>query len=245
MNEKAIAAALEPLIDDLVRLERKLDTTIQRTAERLDMMPLTPGPQGAPGKDADPDLVAQRLAANDAFIGKLLGRPGKDGAPGAQGAGITAPQWEPGAVYREGAVVVANLGQHFVAKRDTASHTDDPDHWERIGSWGFRHRGAFDPDARYLDGDLYRKDMGTFCIVRGQPVLLAGRGAAGRPGDPRAQGAPGKDGRDGATIIGAQATGFELVLVQKNADGSLDELSADFGPALTEAIEKAVARFLS
>ena len=212
MNEKALAAALEPLIDDLVALEK-------RVAEL-----------------ADPELVVARLASNEAFIGKLQGR---------DGAGIAAPQWEPGAVYREGAVVVANLGQHFVAKRDTASTTDDPEHWERIGSWGFRHRGTFDKDARYVDGDLYIQDWGTFCVVRGTPVLLAGRGALGKPGDRGPQGASGKDGRDGSTIIGAQATGFKLVLVQQDADGAIDHIEADFGPALTEAIEKAVLRLLA
>jgi hypothetical protein len=234
MIEKVIAAAVEPLVDDIVRLEKQVAA-----------LQLTPGPQGAPGQDADPDLVAQRLAANDAFVGKLLGAPGRDGANGADGAGIAAPQWEPGAVYREGSVVVANLGQHFVAKRDTASPTDDEAHWERIGSWGFRHRGAFDADARYLDGDLYVKDYGTFCVVRGTPVLLAGRGALGKPGERGPHGAPGRDGRDGGTIIGAQVQGFKLVLVQQDADGAIDHIEADFGPAIREVLRDALAELRS
>jgi hypothetical protein len=226
VNERAIAAAVEPLLDELLRLERRFDA----------MLPL-PGPKGDPGTSADPAVIAAALAANDAFIGKVRGAAGRDGM---DGAGINAPQWEADKVYREGSYVVANLGQHFMAKQDTASSTDDDTHWQRIGSWGFRHRGAFDKDASYRDGDLFVKDWGTFCLVRGTPVLLAGRGALGKAGDKGDKGDKGTDGKDGGTIVAAQVQGFKLVLVQQNADGSLDNLEADFGPAFRDVLRSAL-----
>jgi hypothetical protein len=157
--------------------------------------------------------------------------------PGPPGAGIDAPQWAKGAVYRKGTFVVANFGQHFVALKDTASPTDDAEHWARVGSGGFRHRGTFEKDAVYADGDLFMDNYGTFCMVHGVPVLLAGRGPAGKPGE---KGLPGANGRDGSTIIGAQVEGFKLVLVQQNGDGTTDHLEADFGPAYREVMKSAL-----
>lgn len=46
MIEKALVSALEPVIDDLIRLEK-----------RLEEVQLMPGPQGEPGKDAEPVSV--------------------------------------------------------------------------------------------------------------------------------------------------------------------------------------------
>jgi hypothetical protein len=194
MIEKAIAAALEPLLDDQIATEKRVAELEKRVAE----LQLLSGPPGA---------------------------------------GIDAPQWAKGAVYRKGTVVLANLGQHFVALQDTASPTDEPEHWARVGSGGFRHRGTFEKDAVYADGDLFMDNYGTFCMVHGVPVLLAGRGPAGKSGERGSQGLPGTNGRDGSTIIGAQAEGFTLVLVQQNGDGTTDHLEADFGPAFHEVLK--------
>lgn len=218
-TEKAIAAALEPLVDDLLALERRFDAFVP-----------VPGPAGDAGKDADPALVAKALANDAAFVESARGDDGGDGTDGNDGAGIDAPLWVPGAVYRKGAAVAANIGQHFRALQDTASATDDPAHWERIGCGGFRHRGAFDKDAAYVDGDLFANGFNTFVVVDGVQRLMAGRGPVGAKGDPGARGERGDAGRDGASIIAAQATGFKLVLVVQTADG-VENIEADFGDA--------------
>jgi hypothetical protein len=265
--EKAIVAGIEPVMDGLVALEKRVDqiqlvpgpagepgkdadpaavaqvlAADTQFTERLKGAtgapgvagePGEPGQPGAPGRDADPAAVAQALAADGAFTEKVKGvpgEPGKDGTNGTDGAGIAAPQWVEGAVYRQGTVVTANIGQYFVALKDTASSPDEPAHWQRLGSGGLRHRGEFDKDATYIDGDLFVKDFGTFAIVNGTPVILAGRGAAGRPGERGIPGPKGTDGKDGSTIIGAEVRDFKLVLVQESP-GGIDHIEADFGPA--------------
>jgi hypothetical protein len=185
-GEKAIVAGVRPVMQGLVALEK-----------RVEQMQLVPGPAGAPGKDPDPAAVAQILAADSGFTEQIKGAPGvpgKDGKDGSDGAGMDAPQWKAGAVYREGTVVVANIGQYFRALKDTASSPDEPDHWQRVGAGGLRYRGAFKADAVYVDGDLFVKDFGTFCVIGGTPVLLAGRGSVGKTGEPGARGAPRSDG---------------------------------------------------
>jgi hypothetical protein len=225
--EKVIAAAVEPLIDDVLALEK-----------RVADLTLTPGPPGPPGKDADILETALALQLDGDFREAVRGKAGEHGK---DGAGIDAPVWIEGEVYRQGTTVIANLGQHFRALRDTATTTDDGAHWQRVGTYGFRHRGAYKADACYVEGDLFVKDFGTFCIVRGAPVLLAGRGAKGERGAPGARGDPGECGTDGATIIGAQVQGFKLVLVQQSAGGAIDHIEADFTPAFNELVREAVA----
>jgi len=276
MIEKAIAAALEPVVDDLVRLERKLDTTIQRAAERLDMLERTPGPQGVPGtkgdpgergekgepgasttgekgdpgapgekgergepgRDADPDTITNALLANKEFVELTKGRDGKDGN---DGAGIDTPEWQAGAVYRKGVIVVAHIGQHFRALQDTASNVDDAEHWQRIGTSGFRYCGAFKADATYRDGDLVVRDYSTFCVVRGSLVLFSARGSVGQKGERGSQGERGKDGRDGALILTTEVKGFKLVILQESAKG-IQTFEADFGPAFRGVLKDALVQ---
>jgi hypothetical protein len=211
-------------MDGLVALEK-----------RVEALHLTPGPQGDPGAKGE---------VGEPGTPGVPGERGKDGVNGTDGAGIDAPQWVEGAVYRKDTVVVANLGQHFRALKDTASSPDDPDHWQRVGSGGFRHRGEFKADALYLEGDLFLKDFGTFLVTRAGNVVFAGRGSVGKTGEPGARGAPGRDGRDGGTIIGAQVDGFKLVLVQQDTDGAIDHIEADFGPAIREMVREELERLL-
>lgn len=75
--EKALAAAVEPLVDDIIAIEK-----------RLDVLALTPGADGAPGQDADPNLIAQKLINDDLFISKTRGADGKDGSNGRDGVCI-------------------------------------------------------------------------------------------------------------------------------------------------------------
>jgi hypothetical protein len=230
-TEKAIAAALEPVVDETLALAARVS--------RVEELRAIPGEKGEPGRDADPAAVAAALAGNPEFVQLTRGAPGADGA---EGIGIDVPMYEPGEVYRKGVHVVAFIGQHFVALKDTAQEPGDPEHWRRVGSLGFRHRGTFDKDAAYVDGDLFTKDHGTFCVVRGEPVLLAGRGLQGGRGDRGERGLQGDKGLNGSTIIGAQVDdNFKLVLVQQNGDGTIDHLEADFAPAYRKLVADALS----
>jgi hypothetical protein len=224
--EKAIAAALEPLLDDLLALERRVD--------KIQTVPGDKGDKGDRGDDADPATVAELLAEDNEFADRLRGHDGNDGA------GIDAPAHEVGEVYRKGTVVAAHIGQYFRALKDTASTPGYSEHWQRVGAGGFRHRGAFDKEATYIDGDLFVKDFGTFAVVNGAPLLFAGRGPQGKHGD-TVKGDKGDAGRDGSTIVAAQVSGFKLVLVQEHHDGAIDHLEADFAPAFRELLREAVA----
>ena len=66
MIEKAVASAIEPIVDEILALEKRLET-----------IQLTPGEPGKDGKDADPvdvDAVAKTLV--DTYGDELRGAPG-------------------------------------------------------------------------------------------------------------------------------------------------------------------------
>lgn len=117
--------------------------------------PGAPGAAGRDGADAAPvevdvDEVAAALKADGAFVDGLRGErgapgeAGKDGAPGAaghDGAGLDAPTYKAGSVYREGSIVTHYMGQYFKALRDTAAEPGESPDWERRGTSGMRWRG--------------------------------------------------------------------------------------------------------
>jgi hypothetical protein len=112
--EKAIAASLEPVVDAVIALEKRVDA-VQSTpgpkgdpgeagqsvtadevaqllvSKHLDVLkgvpghPGEPGAPGEPGQDADPVVVAAALAADVAFVASVKGQPGERGASGADG----------------------------------------------------------------------------------------------------------------------------------------------------------------
>lgn len=188
--EKAIAAALEPLLDDLIALEKRFD--------ELEPAPAPAPPLDVPGLisdvaahlkhdaeflaevradiettetvDIDPAELVQTLR-KDAGLMQLLRGP--------QGDGIGAPTYVNGAVYREGATVTAHLGQFFRALRDTVSAPGDSDDWERIGGAGFRWR-KIKPDEKSLrEGDLYIDGGSLFLYSDGRPSMFVQRGKSG------------------------------------------------------------------
>ncbi len=161
---------------------------------------------------------------------------GAKGATGEPGAGVDAPVFEPGQVYRAGAVVSCYLGQYFRALKDTASTPGGSDDWERIGTAGFRNRGVFDKSVEYQDGDFYVKDFGCFMVIGGEPRLWVGRGAKGEKGE---AGDPGPAGLNGSTIVGAEVSGFKAVLIEQHGDGSVDHIELDFGPAIRKELDAA------
>jgi hypothetical protein len=83
MIEKKLVEILDPVIEQLVSLEK-----------RVDGIALSPGPAGADGKDgrdgvdgrdADHDAIAAHLKGDEAFRSSLKGEPGRDGKDGVDG----------------------------------------------------------------------------------------------------------------------------------------------------------------
>jgi hypothetical protein len=197
-QEKAIAAAVEPIIEDQVELRE----AVEQIRKQLD----------APIKfEVDPDEIAASLMLRADLVTLLKGAPGRDGDNGTPGApglpgkdgrdglGIDAAPWEPG-IYRKDCIVSHGLGCVSIALRDTTQEPDGDD-WKRIGSGGFRWMGAKHAEAVYRDGDLYIDDGSTFLWFGGKSSLFSRRGRDGRNGK---NGRQGRDGMDAPTIIEAQ-----------------------------------------
>ena len=171
MIEKQIVAALEPFIDAIVAVEKKIDA-----------IELKAGPQGEPGrdgKDADADSVAEIIKADQAFADRLKGERGDKGDPGRDAdpaeiakqmigevaelvrENVKESAWTPG-IYREGKFVSHYTGRTYQALQDTTDEPGDSPHWKRIGSHGFRDVGGFSEDRAFEPGDFYHKDGATF-----------------------------------------------------------------------------------
>lgn len=80
MIEKKLVEILDPVLDQIIAVEKKVDT-----------IALTPGPAGAPGEpgrdgvDADPELIAKRLKDDEEFRAVIKGEPGAPGVDGSPG----------------------------------------------------------------------------------------------------------------------------------------------------------------
>jgi hypothetical protein len=213
--EKAIAAGIEPVVDEVLALKAAL-AEIQRQ----------PGPKGDPGaagvgikalaQSEDGRSLTLELTDGSSVEMPLppgpAGSPGEPGAPGPAGppGEPVAKAWAPG-IHREGTFVTAHLGRTYKALRDTTAEPGDSDDWQRIGSGGFRWLGVRKADAVYADGDLYIDSGTTFLWWDGKGRMFAKRGEAGP------KGADGKDGRDGADAdtpiaFTIDATGAHLVM---------------------------------
>jgi hypothetical protein len=214
-----------------------------------------PGPPGPRGEPGEPGAPGSKGDPGDPGAKGDPGEPGQKGEPGESikgdpgergldGAGLDAPLYAPGHVYREGALVQHNLGQFFRALRDTAADPNgldfagSPD-WQRIGSAGFRLAPPFTEGRTYAEGDLFVKDFSLFGWSRGEAWLLASRGRPGDPGrkgEPGKDGAPGKDGRHGAAIEAVELRGLRFVVVVRQPDGTTDALSCDFEPLVDDML---------
>jgi hypothetical protein len=264
MDKHILIAALEPFANEIARIGVELHVMQSKAA--------IPGADGLPGKDADPAAVAALLRDDPEFISKTKaadplpgdpgkdgapgadGMPGKDGAPGADGLGLTATAYKAGDIYTEGAVVVAHLGQHYKAVKNTYSTPGDSSEWERIGLHGFRHCGPFDEGKAYAEGDIVIKNYGAFLFTRGAFEILCGRGMKGERGDvgvsgqagpvgpAGCDGLPGKDGRDGSRILSADMKGCKALLTIEDAGGLVDVIELDFTQAVRSEAQELVQR---
>ncbi len=104
--------------------------------------------RGKPGRDADEKLVAEKLMADQKFIGLVK-------------EVIHSEPWTVG-VYREGSVVKHFTGREYIAMQDTTEEPGDSTHWKRIGTHGLRDTGGYKVDQQYEPGDFYHKDGSTF-----------------------------------------------------------------------------------
>lgn len=215
--EKAIAAALEPLVDVIVRIEARLkalevpqqiEVPIDDVAAALKADPeFCEMVKGAPGVNGETpqvnhELIAQQIAETiepprDGKDGEpgTNGKDGDNGRDGIDGVGHNVKEWAPG-VYREGALVQHDMGRIARAKRDTAEQPGSGNDWERIGLGGFRWRGV-KSDTAYEHGDFYIDDGTTFLVLDGKAHMFCRKGRNGKDGEPGANGKDGENGRDG------------------------------------------------
>jgi hypothetical protein len=227
-QEKAIAAAVEPIIEDQVELRAAVEQLRKKFDEPVKF-------------EVDPDEIAAALMLKADLVAALKGAPGKDGENGTPGApgfpgkdgrdgyGIDAPRWEPG-IYRKDSVVTHGLGCVSVALCDTTQEPEG-DHWKRIGSGGFRWMGAKHAEAVYRDGDLYIDDGSTFLWFGEKGSLFARRGRDGRNGK---NGQNGRDGMDAPSMIDAHFLDECKTLALVMSNGQVIE--CPLPPLLYEAV---------
>jgi hypothetical protein len=279
MNGKELLVAIEPVIDLVADLEKRIDARpvlngtdgkdgrdgkdgadgispdpaviIEKLhatygeslkgADGKDGRDGKDGADGAPGADADCDEIVVKLLASHADA--LRGFPGKDGQ---DGVGICAPIHEKGAIYRADSLVVAHIGRYYVALKDTCAEPGDSADWQRVGTAGLRHRGAFDKDASYEVGDMYAKDFGTF-LVNGPDdhILLCSRGSKGERGPVGLPGADGAAGASGSRIISVTAKGAGIAIGMQHADGEIEVEIVDFSEAFKAMVQEAVVAALA
>jgi hypothetical protein len=262
MDKDVLTAALEPLVHEIGRIEFEV--------KRVQTLPGIPGVPGLPGKDADPDAVAALLKDDPEFVAKTKaidgaagepGKPGEDGKPGDKGEagrdglGMDAVHYKAGEIYTADSIVVAYLGQHFRALKNTYALPGESEDWQRIGLHGFRYCGPFVEGRKYGEGDIVVKNYGAFLFTGGAFEIFCGRGAKGEKGDVGdagrigGVGQPGKDGKDGAKgesgrngtrILSAEVKGFKAVLTVEDEGGQIDFVELDFSDAMRLEVRKAV-----
>jgi hypothetical protein len=178
--EKALAAAVEPLVDDIISLEKRIDNL--KANHGADGVGIKAIEIAQNNKSVDFVLDNDQVVTIDLPEGPQ-GAPGEKGIDGKNGVGLDSPVWESG-IYRKGDRVQHHIGQYFEAKADTASEPGASDDWVRLGTAGMRFCGGFKKDANYIDGDVYVKDYCTFLVVNGESKMLAKVGGKGDKGEP-------------------------------------------------------------
>jgi hypothetical protein len=192
----AIAAAQDPLLDELVRQERAnaaLKEQIERCLAELVQAVAVQARLLERIEHNEREIAALRRELDDRPPPEVgpPGPPGPQGEAGAAGLGIDAPPWE-SRVYREGAIVQHYHGQYFQAVQDTAHEPGDSPEWKRIGFAGIRWRGELVEGMELHPGDHYRENNSLFLVDHTRtPRLLNHRGERGPRGK---EGPPGKAG---------------------------------------------------
>ena len=176
MIEKKLVEILDPVVDQLVALEK-----------RLEAVQLTPGPAGADGrdgrdgKDADPAQVADLIKADAAYVDRLKGERGEPGRDGADGKDA-AP---------EAVCEALKADADFVSRLK-----GEP------GERGADGRDGRDG----VDGtSVTAKEVAEYLLEHHLEQLRGVAGERGEKGDPGERGADGRDGADADNQVIARA----------------------------------------
>lgn len=167
MIEKKLVEILDPVVDQLVALEK-----------RIEAVQLTPGPAGADGrdgvdgKDADPAEVAEKIKADAAYRAALKGDPGEPGRDGADGKDA-AP---------EAVSAVLKADDEFVAR--LKGEPGEP------GADGRDGRDGADGKS------VTAQEVADYLIEHHLDLLRGATGERGEKGDQGDRGADGRDGAD-------------------------------------------------
>lgn len=221
--EKAVAAAVAPLLRRIEELEKRQPEKGEKgdpgtTGER--------GESGTNGKDGiglagavidrEHHLIITFTNGEAKDLGVVVGRDGKDGADGKDG--------EDG---RDGKDGIGEKGEK-----------GDPGNDGRDGKDAYvgEARGLFDPEAQYLGRDVVALNGSAFMAKIDNPgecpgdgwMLLAQRGKRGDKGDRGERGIEGKSGKDGAQPVALKmdAETMEFRMILDNGE----ECAADFYP---------------
>ena len=170
MIEKKLAQILEPVIDQIVDLEKRVDT-----------LQMTPGPAGQDGKDGADGVsppvedVAAVIKADATFVERLKGEPGAKGEPGRDGA-----DGKDGVSPDVEAVAKALADQHADVLRGLPGAD---------GADGAPGRDAA-PEAV---ADVLKADPDFIAAIKGEQGPQGERGEKGDAGEAGRDGADGKD----------------------------------------------------
>lgn len=189
------------------------------------------------------DKVVEALKSDPVFLHDVTGKPGErgnDGAPGNDGAGLHAEIWKQGAVHRKGDIVTAFCGQFFEAKQDTAD-APGSDHWERIGTHGFRFVGI-KPDGDTLkQGDLYIDGGSQFYFDGERARMWVQRGKTGPQGEKGSDGINGAPGAPAPRIVAIQAHAKGLTVALDNGeifDADIEGLQAFAAAEIAKQVDE-------
>jgi hypothetical protein len=207
--ERAVVAAVEPLVVELERTRARLDTAAAELAALRADLAAARGELGELAglvrRQADANAVLQadamadlaRAAADLVALRGLVERQRAElDTVKAQPTYLDAPRWTAG-VYRQGVIRQHFHGQYFVALADTAAEPGDGVAWRRLGLHGFRYRGPHVEGIDYDEGDLITREGSLLVQSGGKLQWLALQGKPGPRGIPGGRGEAGDRGPAG------------------------------------------------
>jgi hypothetical protein len=156
MIEKAIVAAIEPVIDELLALQKKIES-IPAGADGKDGIDGKDGKDGLDAPEVSPEEVAKSLITNESFLATLKGKDGVDGKDGKDGQdGKDGEDGQDGtSVYPDEVTSLLLQDDGFLEKVKGEKGADGDT---------FNLTGGFDPTRTYRKGDIYIKDKATFLV---------------------------------------------------------------------------------
>lgn len=228
--EKAVAAAVAPLLRRIEELEKRQP----EKGEKGDSGTMGErGESGTNGRDGiglasalinrEGGLVVTTTDGQVRELGIVIGRDGVDGKDGNSGRdgtdgtpGERGEKGDPGSDGRDG--------------KDAREVTP---------------KGLYDPEAEYRSLDVVMLSGSAFVAKRDEPgecpgegwMLLAQRGKRGDRGERGERGLPGKDGKDGPQPVAFKLEPDTMQLMMVLDSG--DVLEADFSPVVEAVIQAA------